>query len=69
MIILKLGFECNFLMNDVQKRIDRLEFSITVLEDHLHKFGHLIQPRPLRFIRSQINHYKRELQIRKDFPS
>ncbi|MFX1570719.1 MAG: hypothetical protein ACFFCV_20465 [Promethearchaeota archaeon] len=56
-------------MNDVQKRIDRLEYSISFLENHLHEFGHLIQPKPLRFIRSQIKHYKRELQIRKDYPT
>ena len=55
-------------MSDIQKRINRLEFSINLLEDHLYKYGHLIPPRPLRFIKNQINHFKRELQIRMDYP-
>jgi len=57
------------MMSDVQKRINRLELSINLLEDHLYKYGHLIAPRPLRFISNQINHYKRELQLRKDYPT
>ena len=56
-------------MNDTQKRINKLELSINLLEDHLYKYGHDIPPRPLRFIRSQISHFKRELQIRKDYPT
>ena len=29
-----------FMLSHVQDRIDRLELSINLLEDHLHKFGH-----------------------------
>lgn len=56
------------MMRQIQERINRLEVSINLLEDHLYKYGHLLEPRPLRFIKNQINHYKRELQIRRDYP-
>ncbi|MFX1302639.1 MAG: hypothetical protein ACFFBV_03295 [Promethearchaeota archaeon] len=56
------------MMKEIQERIHKLELSIYLLEDHLQKYAHLIKPRPLRFIKNQIKHYKRELQIRKDYP-
>jgi hypothetical protein len=56
------------MMSQTQKRIDKIELAINLLEEHLRKYEHLIQPRPLRFIKGQIRYYKRELQIRKDFP-
>ena len=55
-------------MSQTQKRINKLELTINLLEDHLQKYEQVIQPRPLRFIKSQIRYYKRELQIRRDFP-
>ena len=55
------------MVSEIQKRIDTLELSIRLLEDHLRKFDHLIRNRPLYFIRNQINTYKRELQIRMDY--
>ncbi|MFX1548775.1 MAG: hypothetical protein ACFFB9_00340 [Promethearchaeota archaeon] len=57
------------MMEHTQKRINKLELAINLLEDHLEKYEHLLSPRPLRFIKSQIRYYKRELQIRRDFPS
>ncbi len=56
------------MMRETQERINKIELTINLLEDHLHKYGHLIQPRPFRFIKSQIKYYKRELQIRRDYP-
>ena len=56
------------MMREVRERIYRLELSIYLLEDHLRKYAHEIKPRPLKFIKNQIKQYKRELQIRKDFP-
>jgi hypothetical protein len=56
------------MISEVQARINRLKLSIRLLEDHLRKFGNKIQPRPLYFIRNQIDNYKRELQIRVDYP-
>ena len=57
-----------FMLSQVQDRIDKLKLSIYLLEDHLHKFGNQIPPRPLKFIKNQIEFFKRELQIRKDYP-
>lgn len=56
------------MMREVQERIKKLELSINLLEDHLQKYAHIIETRPLNFIRNQIRSYKRELQIRKDYP-
>ncbi|MFX0076141.1 MAG: hypothetical protein ACFE96_11910 [Candidatus Hermodarchaeota archaeon] len=56
------------MMSQSKKRINKLELAINLLEDHLQKYEHLIKPRPLRFIKGQIRYYKRELQIRRDFP-
>ena len=55
-------------MREIQDRINKLELTINLLEDHIKKYGHLIQPRPLRFMEGQISYYKRELEIRKDYP-
>ena len=55
-------------MNQTQNRINKLEFAINLLEDHLQKYEPLIQPKSRRFINGQIKFYKRELQIRRDFP-
>ncbi|UCD01704.1 MAG: hypothetical protein JSV23_01385 [Promethearchaeota archaeon] len=56
------------MMREVQERIHKLELSIYLREDHLRKYAHLIESRPLRFITNQIKQYKRVLQIRKDYP-
>ncbi len=57
-----------FMLSQVQARIDRIELSINLLEEHLHKFGNQLLPRPLKFIRNQIKFFKHELQIRRDYP-
>jgi len=57
------------MLNQIQDRINKLELSINLLEDHLHKFGKQIQPRPLKFIKNQIKSLKHELQIRRDYPT
>ena len=57
-----------FMLSQVQDRIDRLELSINLLKDHLYKFGNQLPPRPLKFIKNQIKFFKRELQIRRDYP-
>ncbi len=56
-------------MSEVQKRINKLKLSVKLLENHLQKFSHLIQLKQLHYIKHQINSYKRELGIRKDFPN
>ena len=56
------------MLSQIQDRINRLELSINLLEDHLQKYENQLQPRPLKFIQSQIKHFKRELQIRTDYP-
>ena len=57
------------MMSEVQKRINKLKLSVKLLENHLQKFSHLIQLKQLHYIKHQINSYKRELGIRKDFPN
>lgn len=56
------------MVSEIQKRIDTLQLSIKLLEDHLHMYGHLITSKPRHFIFNQINNYRRELQIRTDYP-
>ena len=56
------------MVSEVQKRIDTLQLSIRLLEDHLRKYAQLIRSKPLYFIKNQINNYRRELQIRTDYP-
>lgn len=55
------------MTNKIHTRVSKLELTIGLLEEHLRIFGHLITPNPLKFIKNQINAYKRELQIRKDY--
>lgn len=57
-----------FMLSQVQDRIDKLALSINLLEDHLHKFGNQLLPRPLKFIKNQIKLFKREIRIRIDYP-
>lgn len=56
------------MMREIQERINRLELSIKILEDHLKNYGHRIEPKAYNYIKNQIASYKQELQIRKDFP-
>ncbi|MBA7621706.1 hypothetical protein ES703_29072 [subsurface metagenome] len=57
------------MLSQVQDRINRLELSVNLLEDHLQKYGNQLQPRPLKFIQSQIVYFKREIRIRRDYPT
>jgi len=56
------------MIREVQDRINKLELAINLLEDHIQKYRDLIEPRPLRFIEGQLNFYKRELEIRRNYP-
>ena len=56
------------MMREVEERINKLELSIRILEDHLKKYGHRIEPKAYDYIKNQIESYKLELQIRKDYP-
>ena len=56
------------LRREIEERIDGLEKAAGILEDHLGKFGHIMQSKPRDFITNQINAFKREIKIRKDFP-
>jgi len=57
------------MVSNVQKRISKLELTVRLLEEHLIIHGHQIKSYPLKFINSQISAFKRELQIRKDYPT
>ena len=46
----------------------RLESMISHLEDHLEKYEHLIEPRPLKLIKNQLISLKRELEKRRNYP-
>ena len=52
----------------VQKRISELQRAIEILEDHLNKFKHNINLDHMKFLQEQLDLYKREIKIRKDFP-
>ena len=56
------------MMREVQERISKLELSISILEDHLKKYGQRIEPKAYDYIKNQIESYKQELRIRKDYP-
>ena len=56
------------MMREVEERKNKLELSIRILEDHLKKYGHRIEPKAYDYIKNQIESYKLELQIRKDYP-
>ncbi len=57
------------MMRKIQERINILENSIMVLESILKNLDHRNQSFPLNHIQNRINTYKREIKIRKDFPS
>jgi len=54
--------------NGVQKRIIELQRAIKILEDHLDTFKDDINSQHMNFIQDQLELYKREIRIRKDFP-
>ncbi|MFX1322695.1 MAG: hypothetical protein ACFFAQ_13745 [Promethearchaeota archaeon] len=56
------------MMREIEERISKLELSIEILKDHLKKYGHRIDPKAYDYIKNQIESYKHELQIRKDYP-
>jgi len=57
------------MMREAQDRVNKVEIAIKIFETFVRKFGHQIAPKPLSFLTNQINFYKRELKIRKDYPS
>ena len=56
------------LRKEIEERIEGLEKAAAILEDHLGKFAHMMQPKPREFITKQIDCFKREIKIRRDFP-
>jgi len=56
------------MIKKVQERINLLEKSIWILESILNKFGPQTKSLPLRHLQNQIDVYKRELQIRREYP-
>ena len=52
----------------IEERVQNLEQTIEMLEDHLREYGHLIKLETYEFIVEKIRNFKRELKIRKDFP-
>ena len=57
------------MMRKAPERIKILENSIMVLEAILKNLDHQNQSFPTNHIQNRINAYKREIKIRKDFPS
>ena len=57
------------MMSEAHKRINKLDLSVSLLEDHLLKYGDLIPFESLHFIKQRIHNFRREIRIRKDFPS
>ena len=55
-------------MKKIHERINLLENSIRVLESILNKFGPQTKSLPLRHLQNQIDVYKRELKIRREYP-
>ncbi len=56
------------MMREIEERISKLKLSIEILKDHLKKYGHRIEPKAYDYIKNQIESYKLELQIRRDYP-
>ncbi|MHA2009561.1 MAG: hypothetical protein ACXABO_15235 [Promethearchaeota archaeon] len=57
------------MMREVQDRVNKVEIALKIFETFVRKFGHQIAPKPLSYLTNQINLYKRELKLRKDYPS
>ncbi len=56
------------MLKQIEDRIEGLEKAANILEDHLNKFGEKMDHKPREFIAEQIKYFKREIQIRRDFP-
>ncbi len=52
----------------VEARIKKIEFSIPILQDHLNKYANEMEPEAREFIIKNIELFKRELEIRRDYP-
>jgi len=57
------------MIREVQERVNKLETTISNLEELLSKFGHLSEFKTFEQLKQVLNLYKRELQIRKDYPT
>ena len=51
----------------VEDRIKKIEFSIPILQDHLNKFADEMEPEAREFIENNLEYFRRELEIRKDY--
>ncbi|MFX1237310.1 MAG: hypothetical protein ACFFAS_15890 [Promethearchaeota archaeon] len=56
------------MLREIEERIEGLEKATSILEDHLNIFGDKMELKPREFIAQQINNFKREIKIRRDFP-
>ena len=52
----------------IEERINSLEQATVILEDHVNQHALRMEVKPLEFITEQIEHFKREIRIRRDFP-
>ena len=52
----------------VENRIKKIEFSIPILQDHLDKFADEMEPKAREFIERNLEFFRRELEIRKEYP-
>ncbi|MFX1274658.1 MAG: hypothetical protein ACFFBP_02720 [Promethearchaeota archaeon] len=56
------------MLKEIEDRISGLEQATEILRDHVFQHGHRMESKPLEFITKQIDNFKREIKIRKDFP-
>ena len=67
--MIKMALAETLLANrSVEARIQKIEFSIPILQDHLDKFAAEMDPEAREFIEKNLKYFRRELEIRREFP-
>ena len=56
------------MLKVIEERIEGLEKAKNILEDHIKQHGVRMETKPRDFIAQQIQNFKREIKIRRDFP-
>ena len=56
------------MLKELEERINGLEQATEILRDHVYQHGHRMDTKPREFITQQIDNFKREIKIRRDFP-